>query len=111
MESQIGKLNLGRLNFLRKFYGNLPTILCAAGQSTPAPLALSVRPFRILSKWSQLDGCYRQIEASPLENLWRAGFALACSTDRVTADLVQGIKPSTAGELVRWSWCGDGTAG
>jgi hypothetical protein len=34
--SQIGELNLGRLNSLRKFYGNLPTILmralCAAGR-------------------------------------------------------------------------------
>ena len=37
-------------------------------------------------------------EASPLENLWGVGFALACGTDQVTADLVQGI---TAGELVR----------
>ena len=40
-------------------------------------------------------------EASPLENLWRAGFALGCSTDQVTANLVQGIKPSAAGELVQ----------
>ena len=32
VESQIGELNLGRLNSLRKFYGNLPPSLCAAGR-------------------------------------------------------------------------------